>query len=226
MLDMDILSDLKKHIELLRESTKYKVPIMVKLAAGDVYEDTKLAVRAGADAVIIDGTDSNYQNLPDFTVKNLGLDSISSIPPALKAFKDVRADIRGIKLIVSGPYKSGADIFKAIAMGAHAVVINSAAEIAIGCNLCGNCNINTCPEGIATTDPKLETKLDWVEAGQKLDNYIKTIIKEFKLLMHLAGYKKISEIDKKSLRAIDYETAAVTGTKLMGYDKTLPMWEH
>ncbi len=226
MLDMDGPADLKKHIELLRELTNYKTPIIVKLAAGEVYEDTKLALRSGADAIILEGIDSNYQNLPHFTATNLGLNSILAIPSALKAFKDTRADKRGIKLIVSGLFRSGADIFKAIALGAHAVIINSTAEIAIGCKLCGKCNDNKCPEGIATTDPKLEAKLDWVEAGQKLDNYLKTICKEFNFFMHLAGYKDINDIEKNSIRALDYRTAAVTGTKLIGYDKTLPMWEH
>jgi isopentenyl diphosphate isomerase/L-lactate dehydrogenase-like FMN-dependent dehydrogenase len=72
----------------------------------------------------------------------------------------------------------------------------------------------------------METKLDWVEAGQRLTNFLKTIDLELKFLMVLTGAKNCSELDKDLLRALDYSTAAITGTKLIGYDKTLPMWAH
>ena len=226
MFDFDVPADLKRHVELLREITEKKLPIMIKLAAGNVYEDTKLAIRAGADAIILEGFDEYDSSQLDITANNLGLPTIATIPQGSKAFRDIRADNRDIKLLVSGMFRNGADIYKALALGADGVVINKTAEMAIGCKLCGDCNSNACPEGIATTHPEREIKLDWVEAGQKLQNFLSTVCAELKLLIILAGYRAVSEIDIKSLRALDYDTAAVTGAPLIGYKKLLPMWEH
>lgn len=226
MFDMDVPADLKRHVELLRELTEYKIPIFIKLTSGNIYEDTKLALRAGADAIVLDCLDNSHHHLPEVLANNLGLNSLSSIPPAIRAFNDMQADKKGVRLIVSGAFRNGADVFKGLALGADAVVLNKAAEIAIGCNLCGLCNTNECLVGIATTDQKIELKLDWVEAGQRLVNYLNAINLELKILMMLAGYKKMSDFNSNSLRALDYDTAAVTGLKLAGYDKILPMWEH
>lgn len=226
MFDFDVPADLKRHVELLREATDYKIPILIKLTSGAVYEDTKLAVRAGVDAIVIEGVDSANQNVPQITANNLGLPSIAAIPPAVKALKDTRADKRNIRLMISGMFRNGADIFKALALGADAVVLNKPAEIAIGCTYCGKCNSNTCPVGIATTAPKQEAKLDWVNAGQLLTNFLNTLTLELKLLMILSDYKNVNEIDKDSLRAINYDVASITGTKLAGYDNILSMWEH
>jgi glutamate synthase domain-containing protein 2 len=226
LLDIDVPADLKRHVELLRELTDYKLPIIIKLAAGDVYEDTKLSIRAGADAIILEGFDASFRNLPTIITNNLGILSLGSIPPAVRALMDTRADKRGVKLIVSGLFRNGADVFKTLALGANGVVISNSAEIAIGCNLCGKCNTNNCTEGIATTDPKLEAKLDWVEAGQKLSNFLTTINNELKVFMSLTGEKRISGLNKNCLRALDYKTAAVTGAPLMGFDKSLPIWDH
>ena len=226
ILDFDVPADLKRHVELIRELTNFKIPILIKLAAGNVYEDTKLAVRAGADAIVIEGFDGSNQNLPSITANNLGLPVIAAIPQAVKALSDTRSDKRGVKLICAGKFKNGADVFKALALGANAVIINTAGEIAIGCELCGTCNANTCPKGIATTHPEREIKLDWVDAGLKLTNFLKTIAIELKFLMILAGYKTLNDFNINSLRALDYDTAAVTGAALVGYEKMLPMWEH
>ncbi len=226
MLDFDVPADLKRHVELIKELTDNNIPVFIKLAAGNVYEDSKAAVRAGADAIVIEGIDGCEQNLPSITAGNLGLPVIGAIPQAIKALRDTRADKKGVKIICSGRIRNGADVFKALALGADAVVISTAGEIAIGCTLCGKCNTNMCPEGIATTHPEREIKLDWVEAGEKLVNFLKTVVEEFKLLMVLAGYKNLKDFNINSLRALDYDTAAVTGATLMGFNKILPMWEH
>ncbi len=226
LFDFDVPADLKRHVDLLREITEFNLPILIKLAAGNIYDDTKLAVRAGADAIVIEGYDWCNQNSPTISANNLGVPAIAAIPQCVKALRDTRADKRGVKLLVAGGFRNGADIFKALALGADAAVINKAAEIAIGCDLCGKCNTNTCPAGVATTDPEREIKLDWVEAGQKLENYLITVTNELKLLLLLTGNSSISTIDSNLLRALDYHTAAVTGVPLAGFDKILPMWEH
>lgn len=224
--DLEVPADLKRHVELFREITEYKIPILIKLSSGDIYQDVKLAIRAGPDAIIIEGNDNIDHNLPSIFTNDMGLPSIAVISQSVKAIKASRADKRGMKLVISGLFRTGADIFKALAMGADAVALQSPCEIAIGCTLCGKCFSNTCPEGIATTNPELEIKLDWVDAGKKLVNFITTINKELKLLMQLSGYRSLEDFDPKILRALNYDTAAITGIPLAGFDKVLPMWEH
>jgi glutamate synthase domain-containing protein 2 len=226
LFDFDVPADLKRHVELLREVTDYKLPIMVKISTGNVYDDTRLALRAGADAVILEGPDTFDQNLPNITSDNLGIPTPAAIQPAIKAFKDARAPNKGNKLVVSGFFKNGADIFKTLALGADCVVIKTAAEVAMGCKLCGLCHTNSCEAGIGTTDPNLETKLDWIDAGEKLSNFLNTLVNELKLLMILSGSTSVNDINKNNLYAMDYNTATQTGTKLIGYDKLLPVWEH
>ena len=175
---------------------------------------------------MVEGNDICDQNAPEITANNFGLPVIAAIPRAKKALKDTRADKRDVKLIASGLFRSGADVFKALALGADSVAISTSAEIAVGCKLCGRCITNTCLEGIATTHPERGIKLDWVEAGQKLTNYLTTINLEFKLLMALVGFKELSDFDINVLRALDYDIAAITGVPMAGFDKFLPMWEH
>jgi formylmethanofuran dehydrogenase subunit C len=224
--DFDVPADMKRHVEFLKEITDYKIPIMIRIAAGNIYEDTKLALRAGADALVIDCIDNFRQDIPTITADNLGLHSIAAIQPAVRAIKDSRVEKGDFKLIVSGFFRNGADVFKALALGANGVMINTTAEIAIGCTMCGKCNLNTCPVGIGSTDPKLEIKLDWVEAGEKLNRFLNSMILELKLLMQLTGSKNIGAITKDMLRSVDYETASITGVKLAGYTSNLPMWDH
>ncbi len=224
--DFEVPADLKRHIELLREITEYKIPILIKISAGNVYNDTKLAIRAGADAIVIECIDNFTQNLPTVVAEHVGLSSIAAVPPAVRAIKETRVDTGEFKLFISGFFRNGADIFKVLALGANGVVLNTTAEVAIGCTLCGSCNQNICPAGIGTTDVKLETKLDWYQAGEKLTNFMNALAMELKLLTFLAGCKNISQINTEHIRALTSDGASSTGVKLAGFEKQLPLWEH
>jgi glutamate synthase domain-containing protein 2 len=230
-LDLDRPPDLKKHIGLLREITDYKVPIIVRIGAGSVYEDTRLAIRAGADAVAIEISERNIKtkrngltvqilnnvNLPDIASFALARKAIESIPPSQK---------RKVKILAIGNFGTGADIFKALALGADAVGIDTPALISIGCTECGKCDTNVCEAGIATLNPGLEIKLDWIEAGKKLMGFVDQIINELKVFTGITGNQETGKIDLDDLSALSYDTAAISGVKLAGYARRLPMWEH
>ena len=230
-LDIDRPPDLKKHVELLREITDYKVPIITRIGAGRVYEDTRLAVRAGADAVAIELNDinntvfrtplapraSNYINLPDLAAFAAARRAMENIPTSQK---------RKVKILAVGNFNNGADIYKIIALGADAVGITTPALVAIGCTECGKCDDNECEAGIATLNPSLELKLDWIEAGRKLSAFVNNINNELKILTGLMGYDEINRITLDDLHALSYDTAALAGVKLAGYARRLPMWEH
>jgi glutamate synthase domain-containing protein 2 len=137
-LDIEDVSDLKKHVELLREASEYKLPIIVKISSGAVFENTKTAIEAEADCVLID-TSINPFSTPASSGGTYGVSLLGAIPPAKKAYKALDAKKRGIKLAVSGGFRNGSDIMKALALGVDAVGISESCAVAMGCNLCGEC---------------------------------------------------------------------------------------
>jgi glutamate synthase domain-containing protein 2 len=224
-IDLETASDLQKHVELLREATDYKFPIMVKIPSENIYGTTKAALSSDCDAVIIDTSLNPYSTL---SVMNgdYGTTTVSSIPPAIKAFKEAKAPKKGIRLLVTGGFRNGADILKMIALGADGVGLSESAAVALGCNLCGECYELQCKKGIMTKDEALKTKFKWKEAGKQLANFISATKLEMEVLMDYIGVSSINEVAERHIMALTYDSAAISGVKLMGYDRELPMWFH
>jgi len=224
-LDIETSKDLEKHVVLLREATGYELPIIVKIAPWEVYEGTKSAIEADADAIIIDSSLDPFST-PSNIEGTLGGSLLGAVPPALKAFKTSNARKKGIKLLVSGGFRNGSDIVKILALGADAIGIVESAAIAIGCNLCGECYGGKCDKGIATRVQQLKSNFDWKIAGKKLANYIKATKKEIEILMDFIGIRDVGDINRSHVMALTYDAAAISGVKLVGYDRELPMWFH
>jgi glutamate synthase domain-containing protein 2 len=227
-LDLEFPEDLRQHVGLLRELTDHRVPIIVKLGASRVHQEVKAAVESGADAVWVEALESPLYGAPDVLVEHAGLPLLSVFGPARRAFEETGAGEKGTRLLVSGGISDGAEVFKALALGADAVGLPEAARVAIGCTEGGggSCHTGKCPAGIATTDARLEAKLDWKSAGQALANYLVALNDEVKLLTASAGHTAIHGITSEDLRALTYDAASLTGVKLAGYDRVLPMWMH
>jgi len=227
-LDLEFPEDLKQHVGLLRELTDHRVPVIVKLGASRVHEEVKVAIESGADAVWLEALESPLYGAPDVLVEQAGVPLLAVFGPARRAFEDTGAREKGVRLLVSGGMGGGGEVFKALALGADAVGLPEAARIAIGCNEGGggNCHTGKCPAGIATTDPRLESKLDWKTAGQSLANYLAALNDEVKLLTAATGHTSVRGLSTEDLRALTYDAAALTGVKLAGYERALPMWMH
>jgi glutamate synthase domain-containing protein 2 len=222
--DVKTLDDMKHMVDFLRDVTNYQYPIFFKLGPSRPYADVAACIEAGADAISIDGLVGGTGCSPDLVTQGVGIPTIACIPPAVQALKDYGVH-RKVKLIALGGIRNGLDSFKALAMGADAVGFGSAAEVALGCRVCYACHKGNCPYGITSHKPELRARLDPVEGGQRLANFLHATAEEIKILTMLSGHNGIAELSPEDLRAMDLNTAALTGLKLAGYERSLPFWE-
>ena len=125
--------DLEIKISELREITDWQVPIYVKVGATRTFFDVTLAVKAGADVVVVDGMQGGTAATQDVFIEHVGIPTLPAVRLAVEALQELDMH-RKVQLIVSGGIRSGADAAKAIAMGADAVSIGTAAMIALGDN--------------------------------------------------------------------------------------------
>src|SRR5881394_663041 len=125
--------DLVIKIQELREITDWEKPIYVKIGAARPYYDTALAVKAGADVVVLGGMQGGTAATQDVFIEHVGIPTLAAIRPAVQALIDLEMH-RKVQLIVSGGIRNGADVAKVLALGADAVSIGTAALIALGDN--------------------------------------------------------------------------------------------
>lgn len=213
--DVRDIKDFGKQIALLRDLTNYEKPIILKLGPGRVYQDVRMAAELGVDAIAVDGMQGGTGASPQAVTQTVGIPTIACIPQAVRALKDT--GLRGeVKLIALGGIRSGADVVKALALGADCVGIASSAMIAMGCRACMACSKGKCTYGIATQDPRLRERLKPEIAGQRLYNFLRSIWEEIKMLTMLTGKGDIRKLSKEDLRALNINVAAITGVKLIG----------
>ncbi|MBN1887946.1 MAG: alpha-hydroxy-acid oxidizing protein [Thermoflexales bacterium] len=222
--DVQTVDDIKHMVAFLRDATGYRVPLMFKLGPSRPYADVAACIEAGADAISIDGLAGGTGCSPDVVTQGVGIPTVACIPPAVQALKDHGVHHK-VKLIVLGGMRNGLDAFKALAMGADAVGFGSAAEVAMGCRVCYACHQGNCPYGITSQKPELRARLDPLQTGRRLANFIHACAEELKILTMLSGHRRTVDLSTEDLRAMDLNTAAITGLKLIGYERPLAMWE-
>ena len=211
--------DLCLKMEELRDVTDNEIPIFLKLAAGRVWEDVKIAVKAGVDGIVIDGAEGGTGAAPVVASNNLGIPTLPALVQAVRSLEDMGVK-EEISLIVSGGIKDGADVAKALALGADAVAIGTGAMIAMGCVVCLRCHEGKCAFGIGTQDPELRQRLSVDEAAQQVANYIQAMTNEAIILAKAAGKTKLTSLEREDLRSLNLETCAMTGIPLIGSNYT------
>ena len=223
--------DLKIKILELREITKWKVPIFIKIAGARPYYDTALAVKAGADVVVLDGMQGGTAATQEVFIENVGQPTLACIRPAVDALQDLNSH-REVQLVISGGIRNGADVAKALALGADAVSIGSAAMIAIGDNdpkwekeyeklgtksgAYDDWHEGNDPAGISTQKPELMKRLDPKKAGRKLSNYLKVMSLEAQTIARACGKNSLHNLEPEDLCALTVEAAAMARVPLAG----------
>ncbi|MCB2185592.1 MAG: FMN-binding glutamate synthase family protein [Deltaproteobacteria bacterium] len=211
--------DLVLKIQELRDLTNYEIPIFLKMAAGRVREDIKIAAKAGVDGVVIDGAEGGTGASPVMATTHLGIPTLAAIVLAVRGLEEMGVK-QEVSLIVSGGIKDGADVAKALALGADAVAIGTGAMVAMGCAVCLRCHEGKCAFGIGTQDPAQRAKLDIELAAQRVGNYIKAMTIEASLLAKAAGKTKLANLEREDLRSLTMEACAITGVPLIGSNFT------
>ncbi len=223
--------DLAIKIQELREITNWEKPIYIKCGAARPYYDTMLAVKAGADVVVIDGMQGGTAATQDVFIEHVGIPTLSALRQAVEALKEIDMH-RKVQLVVSGGIRTGADVAKALAMGADAVSIGTAALIAIGDNdpklneeyhelgteagFWEDYQDGSDPAGITTQDPDLERRLDPVRAGRRLANYLRVMTLELQILARANGKSHVHNLEPEDLAALTVEAAAMAGVPIAG----------
>lgn len=225
--------DLEIKILELREITGWQVPIYIKVGGARPYYDTALAVKAGADVVVLDGMQGGTAATQDVFIEHVGQPTLACIRPAVQALQDLGMH-REVQLVVSGGIRSGADVAKALALGADAVAIGTAALVALGDNdpkweaeyqalgtthgAYDDWHEGRDPAGITTQDPELGARLDPVAAGRRLRNYLNVMTLECQTLARACGKSHVLNLEPEDLCALTMEAAAMAKVPLAGTD--------
>ncbi len=234
--------DLAIKINELREITDWRVPIYVKMGATRVHHDVKLAVKAGADVVVIDGMQGGTAATQQVFIEHAGIPTLAALRQAVEALEDIK--MKGtVQLVISGGIRSGADVAKALALGADAVAVGQGVLMALGCNndsyrlakdgpvhdvtgdyaklgtkpgFCHHCQTGKCPVGITTQDEVLEQRLTPDEGSRRLENYLRVLTMEVATLARACGKSDVHHLEREDLVALTVESAAMAKLPLAG----------
>ena len=225
--------DLEIKIQELREITNWQVPIYIKIGGTRPFYDTALSVKAGADVVVLDGMQGGTAATQDVFIEHVGLPTLACIRPAVRALQDLGM-YRKVQLVVSGGIRNGADVAKALALGADAVSIGTAALVALGDNdpayedeynklgttagAYDDWHEGRDPAGISTQDPELAKRLDPVAAGRRLANYLKVMTLEAQTIARACGKSHVNNLEPEDLVALTVEASAMAQVPLAGTD--------
>jgi len=202
--DIYSIEDLLQLIFALKEASEYRVPVGVKIAA--VHNVAAIAsgiVRAGADYVAIDGMRGGTGAAPGMIRDNVGIPIELALAAVDQRLRD--EGIRGhASVIAAGGIRCSADVVKAIALGADAVYIGTAALLAVGCTLCARCYTGKCPWGIATNDPSLAKRQNPDKAAKQMTNLIRAWSHEIEEMLGGMGLNSIESLrgNRDKLRAV------------------------
>ncbi len=223
--------DLPKKVEELREATNWQVPIIVKISAAHVFDDVQIAAKAGADIVTVEGMEAGASTGPAILNEHTGVPGIAAVCQARRALEVLGLEDE-VNLILCGGIRSGADIAKALALGADAVSIGTAALVSLepwaghvtaqdegdGAAHCAD-NAAAGADVGTTQPPDLAADLPgFDDAAYRLANFITSLTQEIQLLARACGKANVHDLEAEDLRALSLEASLITNVPLVGME--------
>lgn len=208
--DIATPEDLAKKVGWLREISGGR-PIGVKIAAGNVEADLEFIVKAKPDFITIDGRPGATGASPKYVKAATSVPTIFALYRARKFLDSYGA--KGISLVITGGLRVSSDFAKALALGADAIAIATAALMACGCQQYRVCHTGKCPVGIATQDPELRRRLDIEKSSQRLANYLKVCTEELEDFARLAGHDSVHKLSLSDLCSSNSEISGHTSIR-------------
>lgn len=193
--DIKNRDDLLNKVKWLREQSEGK-PIGIKIAAGNIEEDLKIAVYAKPDFITIDGRPGATGSAIKF-IKNAT--SVPTIFALYRARKFLDQHGKNISLVITGGLRVSSDFIKALAMGADAIAIGTSALIACGCQQYRLCHTGRCPVGITTQDAELRKRFNIELSAKRLSNFLQVTTEELKDFARLTGNSNLRHLNTKDL---------------------------
>ncbi|MFA6020027.1 MAG: glutamate synthase-related protein [Rhodospirillales bacterium] len=203
--------DLVIKIEEFREATGYAKPISVKLGAGRVKDDIKIAFKDGFDFVELDGLQGSTGAASAEVIEHVGIPTLAAIVEAIDALREVGARKNEMPIVLMGGIKDGVDAAKAIALGAGAVAVGTAALIAGGCISCMRCQAGYCVTGIATQNPEHEKRFRTDVEAHNIHRFLESMRWQLAAIVHGLGKTDVHQLCRDDLVALTPEAAAITG---------------
>jgi glutamate synthase domain-containing protein 2 len=200
--------DLVIKVEELREATSWTKPVSVKLGAGRVRDDIKIAYKDGFDYVCLDGVQGSTGAAGSEVLEFVGIPTLSAIMEGLDALAEI--DATGMPVMLMGGIKDGIDTAKAIALGAHGVAVGTSAIIAGGCIACLQCHVGQCVVGIATQDPVHEQRYDIDVESWNIHRYLEALRWQLATVVDAHGYRSVYDLSRDDLVALTEEAAEIT----------------
>ena len=208
--------DLVIKVEEFREATGYSKPISIKLGAGRVRDDIKIAYKDTFDFVQLDGMQGSTGAASTEVLENMGIPTLAALQEALDGLREIGAG-DDMPIVLMGGIKDGVDAVKALALGASAVAMGTAALIAGGCISCMQCHVGNCVVGIATQDPEHEMRYQIDEQAKAIARFFEAVRWQIATLTKALGHSDFRQLSRADLVALTPEAAAITG---LPYDPT------
>lgn len=197
------LKNLVTHIRTVSEGR----PVGIKIAAGRIEKDLEFCVYAEPDFITIDGRGGATGSSPKLLRDASSVPTIYALHRARKYLDSINSDI---SLIITGGLRVSSDFAKAIAMGADAIAIASAALIALACQQYKICGTGMCPVGVATQDENLRKRLNEDIGAQRVANFLNVSLEELKMFARITGHENLHDLSVDDLCTISREISEFT----------------
>jgi glutamate synthase domain-containing protein 2 len=202
--------DLKKKVAWLRDASLGK-PVGIKIAAGDIEDDLAAILHAGPDFITVDGRPGASGTAPKYVKDASSVPTIFALCRA-RSYLDAQG-AQDVSLIITGGLRVSADCAKALALGADAIALGTAALMACGCQQYRLCHTGRCPTGITTQDPALRSRLNPDISAHRLENFLRVSTEELRDFARMCGYRNVHELNLNNICTTNSEISGHTAIR-------------